>query len=203
MPKNIEIPSFDEKGNFPFRKLNLLDLSDEEIDLVACIPCFDIDAAAEKFRSLDDWSLVLHAHLYMDHILYRMLHDEAADGDALDEMQLSFDTKLKLCRSFGLMGNEDLPAFRKFNSLRNKLSHTLFNDFSDRNFEDIINCSSEKIKNNVSHVESQQPNYRSTKFLSLCGVLVMHLETQRQNNMLIRLRKSKALERLRGFIIKE
>jgi hypothetical protein len=73
----------------------------------------------------DDWSIFVQAHLYLDHVITKMLEEELRHPENIDLDRIAFAAKLDLCAALGLIEAQVKGLLRYVNSVRNKLAHDL------------------------------------------------------------------------------
>lgn len=99
---------------------------------------------AEILRSLDESlshiknpvHLILHAHLYIEHLLGRFITSELPDGKLIiNKGYLSFKQKTLLAGSFTIIDPQVIDCVLKLNKLRNNLAHEFNHVVTDEEVE--------------------------------------------------------------------
>lgn len=83
---------------------------------------FDAEDYMAMVNSLDEVSVILHAHLILEEFLNIWSSRLTNTTDIFDGVFVPFKTKLVICKNLGL-SSEYVEVFDKFNQVRNKFSH--------------------------------------------------------------------------------
>lgn len=114
--------------------------SDAEIIRESRVFCFNKSKFSEHLYSGDSWSKIIRCHLYIDHILEKMLLEAMPSPEALKIERIGFSGKLDLCLALGFLPKEVAGSVRVINKLRNQLAHTLKFDINNEDVDQLKNA---------------------------------------------------------------
>ena len=104
-----------------------IDLAQKQAAEIAKAEAFSFDF--KKFESEmvggDLLTLIIRAHLYVEHALIQMLCEAMTYPNEEVIRRLNFPSKLELCIAFALIPDEWKPAVLKVNEMRNRMAHRL------------------------------------------------------------------------------
>ncbi len=75
--------------------------------------------------SADDLTVVIRAHLLVEILIEMMLRKSLVNENILSHNDFTFDMKLTLADSMGIISVRPLSAIRQLNSIRNKFAHNI------------------------------------------------------------------------------
>ena len=119
-----------------------------------------INEAREGIADVDEVTLVvLKGHLQIEHAIDRVIQSAVSAPKYINNLQLNFDRKAKLCRSFAgcLADSPTWGLIKSINSLRNKLLHNLKNRGMESHIRNIIKTAKDEFP------ESFESDTRSAK----------------------------------------
>lgn len=86
---------------------------------------FDISALKRRVRDDDIGQAFIQAHLYLDHVISRMIAENVPFPRHFQLERASFSQKLQFVGALGLMRPAQLAPIRVVNGIRNKIAHKL------------------------------------------------------------------------------
>ncbi|MEE1941684.1 hypothetical protein V1L54_20115 [Streptomyces sp. TRM 70361] len=102
------------------------------------------DAAGSKWlvdiNSDSPLELVLRGHLWIESRLIGVLGVVAPHPERIDFSRFTYPQKVALAAAHDFLEEEDVPAYLKLNSMRNKVAHRLDAALSEQDETDLINC---------------------------------------------------------------
>ncbi|MEU6509156.1 hypothetical protein [Streptomyces sp. NPDC046942] len=144
-------------------------------------------ADAERSKFLKDINaespleLVIRAHLWIESRMIELLCDLVPYPDRIDFDRFTFPQKVALVAAHGALEQEDVPAYLKLNSMRNKVAHRLEAALSAEDEAALINCLSPKLRH-VSMVD--EPGVRTQPWphalRSVLAAMVTVVKAQRE-----------------------
>lgn len=99
-----------------------------------------------KFVLEEDSNLliVLKGHLLIENQIENLLKSALIKPNALDFNRLNFPFKLDLLVAIGILSQEDIIAYKRFNSMRNKFAHNIDYEVNEEDIAIIKNTLSAK-----------------------------------------------------------
>jgi hypothetical protein len=171
-------------------EIRLLEESDVELQDQAVVLSFDVNVMRSRLgaalKSGENWAVIVHTHLYLDHILTQILIGALMKPKALQVDRLSFSQKVAFLDALGLLSDELKRTVLAINKVRNKIAHEI--DF---------NISAED-QNRLRYTVSSEAkasfgfNKEDNSFGMLTRVAIGLAETERANNVLNRLQQRQA-----------
>lgn len=144
-------------------------------------------ADAERSKFLKDLNadspleLVIRAHLWIESRLIELLCDLMPFPDRIDFDRFSFPQKVALVAAHGALREEDVPAYLKINSMRNKLAHRLNAALSAEDEVALINCLSPMLRHTSMIDEPKVAGHEWPRGMrSVLAAMVIHLEAGRK-----------------------
>lgn len=101
------------------------------LDGIADKACFDVGDLIDRLSVSEDWSKLIVAHIYLDHIVSQTLVDHLPHHESYLSGYRPFMDKLSLCQALGYFQSELGAVLKSINASRNKFAHNLVFDFSD------------------------------------------------------------------------
>ncbi|MEU2358019.1 hypothetical protein ABZ599_34435 [Streptomyces misionensis] len=142
-------------------------------------------ADAERSELLKDLhadsplELVIRAHLWIESRMIELLGDLVPFPDRIDFDRFTFPQKVALVAAHGAIDQEDVPAYLKLNSMRNKVAHRLNAALSAEDEVALINCLSPLLRH-TSMVDEPKVAAASWPYAlrSVLAAMVIHLEVR-------------------------
>jgi hypothetical protein len=170
-------------------------LQDKEIR-EAEIFCFDLERFEAQIVEIDMLTLVIRAHLYLEHVLIHTLKDAFPVPDAIQMRRLGFPAKLDLCIAMGLVPKEWSAAVLFINEMRNKVAHRLEFEFTEADRTKLLNL----LPSDITQFFSDRLEKSKTDWVFLFRLIVLHFDIARQKRKVRRIREKMSEERLRRVV---
>jgi len=113
---------------------------------------------------------------------------------------MSFHQKLRLVRALGLITSELMHTVEFINGLRNKISHDLNFEISEKEECDLLNCTPKYLREIVAEDSKRKPG--PIRFHESLHIILLQIEVIRQNHAFKRLSSHKSNIRLRTVLEK-
>lgn len=180
--------------------LELLATPDADLRKQVEIFSFDREQFKTRISSEDRWQQLLQAHLYLDHVLTQMLLEELANPSAIHTNRMGFAQKLQLIDAMGLLPPDLLSCVEFINGIRNKIAHDLEFQISEKEEQDLKNCTPKPLREAMEASNDREPG--PIQFRELLEVVLLQIDIFRQNHAFQRLTTRKAEVRLRTVLDK-
>src|SRR5262249_35601988 len=141
---------------------------------------------------------LLQAHLYFDHVITRMLEEALPNPYAMKLRRTSFSQKVQLISAMNLLPSSLIPCIEFINGLRNKIAHELNFEISDEAVNNLINCTPKRLRQVA--LEQRTPADRPLSLNEVLHILLIQLETFRQDHVNRRLLRRKHVLNARGVL---
>ncbi|MGX1778098.1 hypothetical protein ACWIGW_38745 [Nocardia brasiliensis] len=104
-----------------------------------------MDASRDDGLRRDLWAdspveKVVRGHLWIESGLISLIEATFRFPDLVDLGRFSFVQKLALVAGYGFIRPENLPAYRRFNAVRNKVAHDLSQELTEQDLLDLVNA---------------------------------------------------------------
>jgi hypothetical protein len=86
---------------------------------------FDVEQFREHMEGSDELTVIIRAHLYLEHILIQTLIDAFVQPHFSDISRIGFPARLSLCIALGLLAPEWRDPILRVNNMRNNVAHKL------------------------------------------------------------------------------
>ena len=180
--------------------LDLLAKPENEIREDAEQFSFDFERLKQRISSGDKWQQLIQAHLYLDHVIVKMLRENLIHPDSIDLKQMSFSSKIKLLHAMGLLPDDLFSTIQFINKLRNNIAHDLLFEMTEKDEQNLRNCTPQFLRNIIEEDEGRSPG--PIQFFELLYVLILKIEIIRQHHAFARLMTRKGEIRLRTVLEK-
>jgi hypothetical protein len=171
-------------------EIRLLKESDAELQDQAAVLSFDVNVMKSRLgaalKSGENWAVIIHTHLYLDHILTQTLVGALMKPKALQVDRLSFSQKVAFLDALGLLSDELKPTVLAINKVRNKIAHEIDFNISAEDQNRLFSTVSSEAKGSFGF------NKEDNSFSMLTRVAIGLAETERANNVLNRLQQRQA-----------
>jgi hypothetical protein len=168
-------------------ELILVNKSDAELSEQVGTVSFDLKIMASRlnsaFKSGEKWAIIIHTHLYLDHILTLTLVEAMVRPKSLQVDRLSFVQKVAFLDALGLLSEALKPPVLAVNKLRNKVAHHIDVDITSDDELHLFSTVSKEVKSEVSINEGINP------FNQLMRGLIALAEGARQNHAFHRIKR--------------
>jgi hypothetical protein len=180
--------------------LALLATPAEELKERTHVFSFDRDRFEKRIASGENWQQLLQAHLYYDHVITQLLTEALVKPEDVKVSRMSFSQKLQFLSALGLLRPEFVSPIEFVNGLRNKISHDLSFEISDKDVRDFANCIPTYLRDVASSEDDREPG--PLRFNELLRIVLFQIEVFRQEHAMRRLNERKATIRLRTVLEK-
>ncbi|WP_159024392.1 hypothetical protein [Streptomyces scabiei] len=125
--------------------------------------------------------LVIRAHLWIESRMIELLCDLVPFPDRIDFDRFTFPQKVTLVAAHGALNKEDIPAYLKLNSMRNKVAHRLNSALNAEDEVALINCLSASLRD-VSMIDEPKVAGKPwpTALRYVLAAMVTRLQVRRQ-----------------------
>lgn len=130
---------------FTKSELDLLGTPEKRLKEKSEIFSFDRNTFENRITKGDILQQLLHGHIYLDHIVTKIIEEELTHPSELKIDRIAFSVKLELAVALGLIKSELSNTISKINSLRNKSVHKLDFEITDRDIVDLRNVTSKEL----------------------------------------------------------
>jgi hypothetical protein len=89
------------------------------------MPGYDKEQLHRHLHSGSSLAMLLKGHLWVEVMLEDAIREAVFKPEHLDLDRLAFPAKVSLAAALDLVSEDDLPAYRKLNALRNRFAHDL------------------------------------------------------------------------------
>ncbi|WP_033926115.1 hypothetical protein [Sphingomonas sp. 35-24ZXX] len=103
----------------------LVKKTEDEIKAEVSVFSFDIGLLKKRVRDDDPAQAFIQAHLYLDHVVTRLLGEHVPFPRHLQLDRTGFSQKLQLVAAMGLLHPRHIPPIKVVNAIRNKIAHQL------------------------------------------------------------------------------
>lgn len=139
---------------------------------------FDLPTFHKRLDLGDDWQRVVQGHLFLDHVITRMLQEALLHPEKIKLDRTNFSAKVDLCAALGLLAPGREALLRKVNRLRNSLAHDLHFRIEERHAVELKSIASDPFKSLVEH---QLESYPYLTLMCCCiKALVVLLDMDRE-----------------------
>lgn len=152
---------------------NELKRADNLLKSIGDNPSFDIGEFIERISSGEDWTKLIVAHIYLDHIITEVLREHLDYPDSYLEGHRAFAEKLVVCQASGYFRHEFGRLLKAINSVRNHFAHELVFRVTDQEKRNLFRL----LTNDRPISEVMQPE----GFGNFLFTVVMYAEIERAN----------------------
>lgn len=120
--------------------------------------------------------LILRGHLWIEARLIQYLSAVVPFPDRVDFGRFTYPQKLSLAAAHGVLQKDDVPAYMKVNTLRNKIAHRLDAALIESDEVELVNCLSPRLRNAALLDQpdvSQRPWPDVTRFVLAAMIIVL------------------------------
>jgi hypothetical protein len=107
---------------------------------------FDLNQIKSQIKDGNDFTATIRGHLYIESILIHLIQEALPRQDLLQVDRISFNSKVELCASLGLIPEYMIPIYKKINQLRNYIAHNLSYQLTDKDKADLLNCFTKEMR---------------------------------------------------------
>ncbi|WHM32975.1 hypothetical protein OH540_24205 [Streptomyces sp. BPPL-273] len=132
--------------------------------------------------------LVMRGHLWIESRLIDLLHDIVPFPDRIDFDRFTFPQKVALVAAHGGLEGDDVAAYLKLNSMRNKVAHRLDAALSSEDEVALINCLSASLRHS-SMVDDPSVSSKSWPYSLRHIMAAMIIRLEHRHKELLRARE--------------
>lgn len=159
---------------------------------------FDCEEFRSRIKNGERWQCLLMAHIYLEHVISKMLNDHIPFPDEISFSRMPFSQRLDLARALALLPADIVAAIRRMTKLRNKIAHNLLFVVSDSDVAGLKDCTPMHMRSAV--LEGPNRSGEHIEFFELLEVIVIMSELFRQRHATERLLSRKSAIRLRTVL---
>lgn len=164
---------------------------------------FDYTKFDKDMRSGDIITIVLKAHLYLEHVLIQTLSDAFSNPEAIELRRMNFPAKLELCIALGLLPELWSKPVRTINEMRNTVAHRLEFQFDDSERLKLFNLLPDFLQEEcLVNAGRKRGEETGLEWWQIFVVIVVWLEIARQKVAVSRVRHEFSSRWLREVIDK-
>jgi hypothetical protein len=115
----------------------------------------DNDQFTEHLTSARPLEVLLRGHLWVEAELIAVLQDVLPFPNLIDLDRLNFPQKISFVAAHGFIRPEDIPAYMKLNSLRNKVAHNLTAEPGEEYANDLISSFGPHLKHLIDELSKE------------------------------------------------
>lgn len=108
------------------------------LDIIGEKPSFSIPDFLDRVGEGPEWTKLLVAHIYLDHILAETLREHLVNPEAYLSGHRSFVDKLNICQALGFFHNELGKVLKAINNKRNRFAHELAFDVTTQDKSELF-----------------------------------------------------------------
>ena len=163
--------------------------ADDEIKAEVSVFSFDIPALKKRVRDDDPAQAFIQAHLYLDHVITRLLSEGVPFPRHLQLDRAGFTQKLQLVAALGLLHPVHIPPIKVVNAIRNKIAHQL--DYVVKPEDEI------KLRSSLPKGTDREDDGSQTSPAGLLRLLAVMIDVQRQQRAFERTKRNQAISNAR------
>lgn len=163
--------------------------SADEIRAEVSVFSFDISALKRRVQDDDAAQAFIQAHLYLDHVVSRLLSENVPFPRQLQLDRSSFSQKLQLVAALGLLRPGHIAPIKVINSIRNKIAHQL--DYSVQPSDEA------KLRSTISRGVDREEDGSQTPLTELLRLITVMVDLERQERAFERVMRMRAVANAR------
>jgi len=195
-----EQDGFRDPVNYKVEEIDWETADDETLNRNAFVFCFDVIEFGKKIKANADWVKIVSAHLYIDHILTCCMEDHIQNEKYLpSDGRISTYDKINICASMGWIQEDMVPILRRINRIRNLLAHRLDFKVSIDDKNSIKHLMPKRYLDRYKEYKGNQGIkwiQRGHVLAGLLGVIIVHLDMERQFSLRRKLHQKHRLNKL-------
>lgn len=162
-----------------------------EAEIKAEVSVFSFDIPSLKKRVLDDdpAQAFIQAHLYLDHVISRLLSESVPFPRLLQLDRTGFSQKLQLVAAMGLLHPSQIAPIKVINAIRNKIAHQL--DYVVKPEDET------KLRSSLPKGTDREDDGSQTSVAGVLRLLTVMIDVARQQRAFERAMKDKAYANVR------
>jgi len=167
----------------------LVKKTDDEIKADVSVFSFDIPALKKRVPDDDPAQAFIQAHLYLDHVITRLLSEGVPFPRHLQLDRTGFAQKLQLVAALGLLHPMHIPPIKVVNAIRNKIAHQL--DY-------VVTPGDEtKLRSSLPKGTDREDDGSQTSLTGLLRLLAVMIDVERQQRAFERAKRNQAMANVR------
>lgn len=167
----------------------LVKKTDDEIKAEVSVFSFDIPALKKRVLDDDPAQAFIQAHLYLDHVITRLLSEGVPFPRHLQLDRTGFAQKLQLVAAMGLLHPRQIPPIKVVNAIRNKIAHQL--DY-------VVTPEDEtKLRSSLPKGFDNEMDGTSTSLAGVLRLLAVMIDIERQGRAFERVKRNQAMANAR------
>lgn len=167
----------------------LVKKTEDEIKAEVSVFSFDIPSLKKRVRDDDPAQVFIQAHLYLDHIITRLLSESVPFPRLLQLDRTGFSQKLQLVAAMGLLHPSQIAPIKVINSIRNKIAHQL--DYVVKRADET------KLRSSLPKGTDREEDGTQTSVAGVLRPLTVMIDVARQQRAFERAMKNKAYANVR------
>ena len=163
--------------------------SADDIRIEVSVFSFDVSALDRRVQDGNAAQAFIQAHLYLDHVVSRLLSENVPFPRQLQLDRSGFSQKLQLVAALGLLKPGHIAPIKVINSIRNKIAHQL--DYA-------VQASDEaKLRSTIGKGADREEDGSQTPLVQLLRLLIVLVDLERQERAFERLMRMRAVANAR------
>lgn len=179
----------DRKPKATPEDIALVRKTDDEIKAEVSVFSFDIPALKKRVQDDDPAQAFIQAHLYLDHVVTRLLSEGVPFPKHLQLDRTGFTQKLQLVAALGLLHPVHIPPIKVVNGIRNKIAHQL--DYV------VTHKDETKLRSSLPKGTDREDDGSQTSLAGLLRLLAVMIDVERQQRAFERAKRSQAVANAR------
>lgn len=167
----------------------LVKKTEDEIRAEVSVFSFDIPSLKKRVRDDDPAQAFIQAHLYLDHVITRLLGESVPFPRLLQLDRTGFAQKLQLVAAMGLLHPAQIAPIKVINSIRNKIAHQL--DYVVKPADET------KLRSSLPKGTDREEDGSLTSVAGVLRLLTVMTDVARQQRAFERAMKNKAYANVR------
>lgn len=167
----------------------LVKKAEEEIKTEVSVFSFDLRSLKKRVRDDNPAQAFIQAHLYLDHVVTRLLSESVPSPRFLQLDRTGFTQKLQLVAAMGLLHPGHIAPIKVVNSIRNKIAHQL--DYVVKPDDET------KLRSALGKGVDREEDGSLTSLAGVLRLLAVMIDVERQHRAFERAMKAKAFANVR------
>jgi hypothetical protein len=179
----------DRTQNATPEDIALVKKPDDEIKSETSVFSFDIASLKNRVRDDDPAQAFIQTHLYLDHVVSRLLYESVPFPRHLQLDRTGFSQKLQLVAAMGLLHPMHIPPIKVVNAIRNKIAHQL--DYVVKPADET------KLRSSFPKGFDKEENGNLTSLAGILRLLAVIIDVERQQRAFERTKRNQAMANVR------
>lgn len=169
--------------------LAIVKKSPEDIKAEVSVFSFDLPTLKARVREEDSAQAFIQAHLYLDHVITRMLSESVPFPNFLKLDRAGLAQKLQLVAAMGLLSPAYISPIKVVNSVRNKIAHKL--EYAVTSEDEV------KLRSSLPKDADKEDDGSASSLHQVLRLLVVMVDVERQQRAFERKMRQKAMANAR------